>query len=427
LATQRFKPFNRQKDFLLDKSRFLGAFAGKRGGKTEVGAIKSIMTQDQKEGYTSNGIDPFLGVIIAPTNDMLTRLSWKKFCAYAKPFIKSQKESPFKLIEWHDSVSGNESLVYGISGDRPERVEGLKANWIWIDEVFQCSEQLFLECIARVADTQGKIFCTGSLGVQHINPKNHWAYKYFKMANDNEFKCYEWKTIENPHFPKEEIERNKRLLDGKTFRAMFEIDWDSRPMYAVYDEFDEDLNIINCKYNPRLPVRCAIDWGWTHKMAVGIFQYDPERDIVYQIDEFVRSKVRLEELLQWLKDRPYIINEYCCDIAGNQEREQTGQSNIDWFTQHGVYFKYKKSAIAYGISIVRSFIKSAIGARRYYINPKCTETIDAVKKYRYQDKNGTIVNENPLKIDDDAADMVRYYFFNFHDPRDLGTSFITFD
>ncbi|MEB3218968.1 MAG: hypothetical protein VKN72_22410, partial [Nostocales cyanobacterium 94392] len=261
MATQIFRPFNKQKDFLLDKSRFLGAFAGKRGGKTEVGAIKSIMTQEQKEGYTPNGIDPFLGVIIAPTNDMLTRLSWKKFCAYAKPFIKSQKESPFKLIEWYDSVSGNESLVYGISGDRPERVEGLKANWIWIDEVFQCSEQLFLECIARVADTQGKIFCTGSLGVQHINPKNHWAYKYFKMANDNEFKCYEWKTIDNPHFPKSEIERNKNLLDARTFRAMFEIDWDTQPLHAVYDEFNDD-NIINCKYNPNLPVHCSIDWGW---------------------------------------------------------------------------------------------------------------------------------------------------------------------
>jgi hypothetical protein len=161
-------------------------------------------------------------------------------------------------------------------------------------------------------------------------------------------------------------------------------------------------------------------------MAVGVFQYDAANDVVYQIDELVRSKMRLEELLAWIKSRPYYINEYCCDIAGNQEREQTGQSNIDWFTNHGIYFKYKKSAISYGISIVRSFIKTAEGKKRYFINPKCSETIDSVKKYRYQDKNGLIINENPLKVDDDAADMVRYYFFNFHDPRDLGTSFIEF-
>jgi phage terminase large subunit len=397
-----------------------------RGGKTEVGAVASIILHEQREDYTPNGIDPYLGVIVAPTNEMLTRLSWKKFCAYAQPFIKEQRESPFKQITWHNSVKGDESLIYGVSGERPARIEGLKANWIWIDEVFQCSEQLFLECLARVADTQGKIFCTGSLGVQHINPKQHWAYKYFKMNKDQEFKCFEWRTIDNPYFPKSEIERNKELLDARTFRAMFEIDWDTRPMNTVYEEFDDD-NVINCKYNPSLPVRCAIDWGWTHKMAVGIFQYDQNTNTVYQIDELVQSKLLLENVLTWIRSRPYQINEYCCDMAGNQTREQTGQSNIDWFALHGIYFKFKKSSISYGVSIVRSYIKNAIGVRRYFVNPKCTETIDSIRRYKYQDKDGVVINENPLKIDDDACDMVRYYFYNFHDPRDSNTSFITFE
>jgi hypothetical protein len=246
------------------------------------------------------------------------------------------------------------------------------------------------------------------------------------MANDNEFKCYEWKTIDNPHFPKSEIERNKNLLDARTFRAMFEIDWDTQPLHAVYDEFSDD-NIIDCKYNPNLPVHCSIDWGWTHPMAVGVFQYDKSKNVIYQIDELVKSKLKLEQLYAWLKTRPYQIHEYCCDIAGNQEREQTGHSNVEWFRQRGIYFKFKSSAISYGVSIVRSHISTATGIRRFFINPKCTETIDALKKYRYQDKNGTLLNENPLKVDDDACDMVRYYFFNFHDPQDKGTSFITFE
>jgi phage terminase large subunit len=397
-----------------------------RGGKTEVGAVASIILHEQREDYTPNGIDPYLGVIVAPTNEMLTRLSWKKFCAYAQPFIKEQRESPFKQITWHNSVKGDESLIYGVSGERPARIEGLKANWIWIDEVFQCSEQLFLECLARVADTQGKIFCTGSLGVQHINPKQHWAYKYFKMNKDQEFKCFEWRTIDNPYFPKSEIERNKELLDARTFRAMFEIDWNTQPLHAVYDEFGDD-NIVNCTYNPNLPVHCSIDWGWTHKMAVGVFQYDRAKKTIYQIDELVQSKIKLEQLYAWLKTRPYQINDYCCDIAGNQEREQTGISNVEWFRQRGVHFRYRTSSINYGISIVRSHINNAHGIKRYFVNPKCTETIDALKRYRYQDKEGIIVNENPLKIDDDACDMVRYYFVNFHDPQNQTSSFITFE
>ncbi|MCB0739207.1 MAG: hypothetical protein KDC92_16980, partial [Bacteroidetes bacterium] len=146
-----FNSFKKQSDVLLSQERFLGAFAGKRGGKTEVGSIWSITEQESRPGYIPNGVDPYLGVIAAPTEDMLSRLSWKKFMAYANPcgLIKNDWKKP-KMIEWHDSRQGDESLIYGISADKPERLEGIKAYWIWIDEVFQVKEQFFLECLARV-------------------------------------------------------------------------------------------------------------------------------------------------------------------------------------------------------------------------------------------------------------------------------------
>ena len=119
---------------------------------------------------------------------MLKRLSWKKFMAYTKPcgMIKNDWKNPLE-IEWHNSKDNDESFIYGISGDRPERLEGVKANWIWLDEVFQIKEQLFLEALARVSDSQGYIICTGSLGVQFVNPKQHWAYKYFKEHLDRDW------------------------------------------------------------------------------------------------------------------------------------------------------------------------------------------------------------------------------------------------
>ena len=83
----RFKPFKEQDDFLFDDKRIVGAFSGKRGGKTEVGAVKSLMYQQTKPNYNRMGVDPYLGIIAAPTTDMLRRLSWKKFEAYARPFI----------------------------------------------------------------------------------------------------------------------------------------------------------------------------------------------------------------------------------------------------------------------------------------------------------------------------------------------------
>lgn len=404
-----FKPWGVQEDILDDNRRIIGAFAGKRGGKTEIGAVKSILYHEQKLNKIEGDLDPYLGVIMAPTYDMLRRLSLRKFKQYASPFIKKELKNPIELT-WHD-----DSLIYGLSADRPERIEGIKASWIWIDEVFQVSEQLFLECRARTADTQGFLLCTGSLGVQFINPKQHWAYKYFKEKIDADTACYEWITSDNPHFPKSEIEKLKDLLDPITYRAMFELSWDTSAKNAVYADFDE-LNMIESYiYNPEFETYVSIDWGWAHPMACLFFQYDRKNDIVYLFDEIVSSQLKLEKLHTMIIKKGYKIKGFCCDIAGNQEREQTGISNIRWFHSKGISFKFTRSLINYGIPIVRSYIKTTRGLTKFYVNSLCKKSIDSLKNYRYDEKDGVILNENPIKKDDDAVDGIRYFFVNYLD------------
>lgn len=441
-----FNPFGKQKDVIaaaLSGKRFIGAFAGKRGGKTEVGAVISGMLQDLKPNYTSNGIDPYLGIICAPTYDMLRRLSWKKFMAYWKPFTRHDTKSPM-LIEWHDHSPDNrsESLVYGISADKPERLEGNKANWIWIDEVFQTTEQFFLECIARVADTNGFVICTGSLGVQFVNPKQHWAYKYFKEMKDDEFACFEWSTADNPHFSDLEIVKLKKRLDEKTFKQMFTITWDITPKSAVYSDWDSNNEIEGYTFNPDWPLYVCIDWGYAHPMSCGFYQYDSSKEHIYKFKEIFGSRITLDALYKEIASMPFIktvknsridtiegnrtiveydhivnIDKWVCDIAGNQERELIGKSNIKYFKHNwGVEFKKKKSGILHGVSVLRSFIRNGVGERRFFVDKiGCPETINGVKRYRFPEKDGIIQNENPIKIDDDSMDETRYLFVNLFD------------
>lgn len=409
-----FEPWGIQKKILKDQSRIIGAFASKRSGKTECGAIKSILYQEQKNNYNKKSVDPFVGAIIAPTNQMLTRLSLKKFMLYAKPFIKDFNKTTNE-ITWHD-----DSIIYGLSADRPERLEGLKLHWGWLDEVFQMSEQVYLEVVARTSDTQGNLLLTGSLGVQYINPKAHWAYKYFKENKPDHISLYEWATIDNPHFPKDELESLRNQLDPETFRAMFELNWDTIPKNAVYSEFSNDNIINNYVYRPDWPTYVSVDWGFAHEMAVGFFQVAPD-GAVYLFDEIIESRLTLEKLHEkiLLKARHYNIKDWCCDVAGNQEREQIGKSNVIWFRERHIHFKFVTGArprtIQYGIALVRSFIKNGSGQIKFYISDNCPKSIDGMKQYRYPEKDGIIQNENPIKKDDDAVDMIRYFFINFMD------------
>ncbi len=410
-----FNAFKQQSDFLFSDKRIKGAFAGKRGGKTESGAIQSIIYQEKKIDWVPNGIDPFLGAIVAPTTDMLRRLSLKKFLAYAKPFIKKHNRSTDE-IWWHDNdKTPGGSQIYGLSADEPKRLEGIKANWVWIDEVLQIDEQAFLELRARVADSKGYLFCTGSLGVQYINPKQHWAYKYFKLNPDENTACFEWSTADNPYFPHEELESLKNNLDPKTYRQMFTIDWDITPSNAVYSDFDEGNITRGYAYNPNLETYVAIDWGFAHPMACLFFQYDRSKDVVYLFDEVVASGLTLEKLWDRIKSKPYHINGWCCDIAGNQEREQTGIGNIRWFREkHGITFKYGRYNILPGISLVRSYVKNGLGQSKLIVDEvRCPKSLDSIKQYKYHVRNGIIVNENPEKLADDPCDALRYFFENF--------------
>jgi PBSX family phage terminase large subunit len=404
-----YRAHAKQALFHKDTHRIRGVFSGRRGGKTECGAIESIIFSEGKIGFKDDGVDRYTGVIIAPTTDMLRRLSFEKFLSYSKPF-KPMIHKSFNEIYWH-----NGAIVYGISGEHPARLEGIKANWIWMDEVFQLREQIFLEALARVSDTQGRIWVTGSLGTQYTNPKSHWVYKHFKQKPLADSAFFEWSTLENPYFPKDEITRLKETLDPKTFRQMFELSWDVQSSYQVYDDFD-DANIIKgYQYDPSIETSVSIDWGFAHKMACLFFQYDKKTDRVYCFDEIVGSKITIEQLWDRIKSKGYQINNWYCDIAGTQEREQTGKSNVRWFSEapRNIHFKYRSSAINYGIPIVRSYIKNGLGQRRFFVDEiKCPNLIDGLRNYAYPEKNGVIQNENPVKKDDDCVDGLRYFFVN---------------
>jgi PBSX family phage terminase large subunit len=405
-----YRPHKYQQKFHKSRARIRGAFAGRRAGKSEAGAIEAIVFAENKIGYKQSNIDPYLGVIIAPTTDMLRRLSLQKLKAYAGNMIVEHHETHGE-ITWH-----NGTKILAISADKPQRLEGIKANFIWVDESLQVKEQLFLESMARVSDTQGYIWCTGSLGVNFTNPKNHWAWKKFIDNPINGVEVFQWTTADNSYFPRDELERLKDTLDPRTYKQMFEISWDTPGTNTVYDEFSEINQIKSYVYDSKFPTYCVIDWGFAHPMACLFIQYDPILDRVYVFDEIVKSKLKIEGLYNLIMSRGYNITQWICDIAGNQEREQTGISNVEWFKSKGIKFTYRTSAITHGISIVRSYIRNMKGVSRLFIDQdRCPKTLDGMLNYSYPEKQGAIVSENPLKQNDDAVDALRYYFVLKHD------------
>lgn len=419
----RFTPFKQQKEFLLSNARIKCLFAAKRSGKSEAMYIEAIMKAQNQPNYSDNGIDPYKIAVIAPTENMLSRLLFPKLRAFAKPFESSFLKQE-KVLHWNN----NNTVIMGFSGEKIERMEGQKIHHVLIDECFQLKHRVFLESIARVSDTEGTITIGGSLGTSINNPKNHWAHQTFKAKHFDGSEIWEWSTADNPHFPKAELARLKDTLDPRTYRQLFEIDWSVPGTSLVYDDFEEANLVKAYKYNKMLPTYCVIDWGFAHPMACLYIQYDPRNDTVYCFDEIVSSRMKLPTLYDRMKAKPYKIDQYYCDASGDQERETSALSNIDWFKKKGIMFKYRRTRIQYGITIVRGYIKDGKGKRKLIVDEiRCPKLLDSILNYSYPEKDGIIQNENPIKKDDDPVDALRYFFVNKLDKRISESSFGTMD
>jgi PBSX family phage terminase large subunit len=418
-----YRPFDKQKEVLLDQSRTKVLIAAKRAGKSEAAYLDTVIKADQQPHYWYNGRDPYMCAIVAPTHNMMQRLVWPKFRKFAEPFEKEFNKSE-QMFYWNT----NNSIVMGVSAEKIKRLEGFKLNHIHMTEAFQMNEEVYLECVARISDTRkSSLTIDGSLGPNIPNPKLHWIYKTFVQKKDPNARVWEWATADNPHFPQEELHRLKDVLDPRTYRQMFTIDWNVPGTAVVYDEFDEGNTIKNYQYNRTLDTYVSIDWGWAHNMAALFFQHDRRTDEVYLFDEIVSSRITLDQLWDRIKSKGYNIKHWVCDIAGNQEREQTGYSNVKWFgaSPRNISFKYRSSAINYGLPIVRAYIKNGLGQRRFKIDEiKCPKSLDGIRNYRYHEKDGIIQNENPLKMDDDAVDAIRYFFVNILDPNKPKDTFV---
>lgn len=422
-----FEPFDKQEEFLLDKSRVRGLFCAKRSGKSEVAYVDLLIHGEQQISDSfvpNNGKDPYGIGLIAPTENMLRTLVWPKLRRFGASFEEDFNKSD-GVFYWR----GKDTVIWSASAEKIKRLEGKKLNYCLMTEVFQMSKASVIEVIARLSDSQGKLVLDGSLSYDIPNPRETWPYKMFVEKQYEGAKIWVWYTKDNPYFPEKELEIAKKNLSLKEYRALFEMDWDTPPSAAVYDDFGEANLIKGFHPDNRHETCISIDWGYAHPAAVGFYNYSTTKDIVYKFDEIVvtrKTRDQLAELIfakinsytcgkkQGGRDQSLKIAHWYCDIAGNQEREATGLSNIRWFKEkYDIHFKFRRSAVLEGIALVRSYIKNSLGQTRFYVDEqKCPRTVDAMRKYSYPVKDGVIQNENPVKRDDDLNDETRYFFIN---------------
>lgn len=385
-----------QKPVALDRHRFRVLCCGRRWGKT-------TLAIDQMKGRAAIANSRI--AYIAPTYQQARDIAWeqlKRDCKNAAESINEQRLE-IKLV--------NGSLIILRGWESIETLRGQKFDLIVLDEVAMMRNfWLNWQEVIRptLTDTKGEaLFISTPKGFNHF-------YDLFNLENtDPDFKSFHFTTYDNPHIPREEVDKAKEQVTEDRFAQEYMADF-RKTEGLVYKEFNRERHTFD-----RMPELQFVktfgghDFGFTNPCATITIKKDRQARYWITDEWYATGRTDAQQAdyvaaLQWDECYP----------------DPESPSGIEELRRRGVNVREvvkNKDSIKNGISVVRELLNT----NRLRVHKSCTNLIWEFETYSYPDKKPDHnENENPLKENDHAMDAMRYALMmdnahtheQFHDP-----------
>lgn len=385
-----------QKPVASDPHRFRVLCCGRRWGKT-------TLAIDQMKGRAAIANSRI--AYIAPTYQQARDIAWEQLRRDCKDASEAINESrlEIKLV--------NGSLIILRGWESIETLRGQKYDLIVLDEVAMMRNfWLNWQEVIRptLTDTKGEaLFISTPKGFNHF-------YDLYNLENkDPDFKSFHYTTYDNPHIPREEVDKAKEQITEDRFAQEYLADF-RKTEGLVYKEFNRDRHTFE-----RMPELQFVktfgghDFGFTNPCASITIKKD--RQARYWVtDEFYKTGLTDAQqadyvaALKWDECYP----------------DPESPSGIEELKRRGVNVRMvvkNKDSIKNGISVVRELLNT----NRIRIHKSCQNLIWEFETYSYPDKRSDHnEDENPIKENDHALDALRYALMmdnaltveQFHEP-----------
>jgi PBSX family phage terminase large subunit len=396
METREIKLFDKQWEAFNCQKRFILCSAGVQGGKTFLGTVWLLnkIRQFPDENH----------LICAPTYKILQQSTLPKFRELCPSTI-----AKFYEQDSYFSIVGGTGKIFVRSGEDPDSLEGMTLRSAWLDEAGNMKKRVWVVVQARTAIKQGQVLMTTSPYTM-----NWIFYDIFKKGEgqDKDFGVFQWMSINNPYFPKEEFERSKSTLSGTDFDRRYRGLWRRREG-LVYQEFNPITMTFEGSPNwPMEQVIGGVDWGYNHPTAIVVVGIG-DRPSHTILDEWYKTKQSMDAV-----------------IAGAKELKE--RHNIKWFYADSARPEYIKAfndaglptlegnkEVAPGVNEVRLRIKTG----NLLISKSCKNLLEELEMYAYNED--AIDVEEPVKQYDDALDALRYAVYSYKLPAAIVDSNLT--
>lgn len=384
----------------------LSLFAGRRGGKTKIGAVAAVNEmQPGTLGWACAPSYPELEDYVIPAIMELLPRSW----------IADWSQSRRELTLVNKARVGFRSL------DDPNRGRGPGLDWCWIDEARKV-QQLAWDVISPA------IVGNGGVAWFTTTPNSFdWCYeRLWKPADDGEpgYWATKYWTVENPVFrdplKRAALERDRRQMDPVFFAQEYQADFVTFTG-AIYGAAlnqqivgNDDVPMLKKLFPewPRIdPSRVAyvgIDPGADHPFA-SVLLVSSELGLV-QVGEYIaqnRSAVEhkrgiFQMLARWNPDRPFTPDRWAIDRSQRQMAIELAQAPFP------INCTAAENDVRAGINRVRAWVETR---QLWILGDECKRTVEQLRGYRWDENintDGTYKREQPMKRSDDLPDALRY-------------------
>lgn len=377
----------------------LGLFAGRRGGKTRIGAVAAAKKMQSPRS---------IGWVCAPTYpDLHDFVIPEVFKTIPHAWIGNWSEQHYELELRNYAKCQFRSL------EDPDKARGPGLDWAWIDETRKVAELAWNTMLPALTDKRGQAWFTTS-------PNGFdWCYETFWLPAMQQVPGYwavKYKTADNPAIDPEEIADAKRAMDPLFFQQEFEADFVTFTG-AIYGatinaQILRTVDEIRTVFpdwplvDPTLECFVAIDPGADHPFAALLGVMTP-RGIVICGEIKLRNKTIQEYvdamhamLAALTPATPFSPQVWAIDRSQKQ-------FSIE-LAQHRIYATAAENNVENGIRRTQSWI-----ARKqiWFIQDLVPQTIEELRGYRWADNtkpDGQAMKERVIKRNDDLCDALRY-------------------